>query len=436
MTNRVDCDFLCIGGGLGGLAAAVRAHDLGLEALILEKSDLVGGVAAYSGGLSWVGNNHLQDGVEYSDSFEEAEQYLDYINGVGVSFDAELRRAFVRRSPEAFEYYREEAGIRFEDSRFPDIYYPDAPGSKPSGRFLEVALSGAELGDFWQDRSRRSPHYKLVGLTQREVYEAGGELEASRQLADLLRKRKTEDFRTFGFGLAGAFIKAALTEREVPIKLGVRVVELMQRDGGVIGAIAIIDGVRTEIGARHGVLIATGSYGNAPWAVTAENLPELFEASPPVLDGDFLTLTDPTPAALVRAGQALTIMGFESPGECHPGTDKPLHREVFEHVGFPHSIIVNDRGRRFGDESFYSGFIAATKMFDLKEKRFANWPCYVITDDRFRRQYPFGPYPPGQEWPEELPHADDLRTLAALVGISAEGLVETVQRFNEYAATG
>src|SRR6476659_3246933 len=113
-----ECDFLIVGGGLGGLAAAVRAHDLGLDTLILEKSDLVGGVAAYSGGVVWAPNNHLQDGVTYSDSTEEAEAYLTYVNGEGVSFDPVLRRAYVETAPLAIEYYREEAGIPFEDSRF------------------------------------------------------------------------------------------------------------------------------------------------------------------------------------------------------------------------------------------------------------------------------------------------------------------------------
>jgi succinate dehydrogenase/fumarate reductase flavoprotein subunit len=429
--NKRDCDFLCIGGGLGGLAGAVRAHDLGLDVLILEKSDLVGGVSAYSGGICWVGNNHLQN--DGDDSFEEADAYLDYINGVGVPFDASLRRAFVRRSPEAMEYYREQAGIPLEDCRFPDIYYPDAPGSKEAGRFLEVAISGSELGE-WAARSRQSPHYKLVGLTQREVLEAGGELEASRTLADLLAQRKADDYRTFGFGLAGGFIKAALTDRKVPIELEAEVLELTQSDGRITGAIAMLGGERTEITARRGVLIATGSYGNAPWAAGAENLPELEEAAPPVIEGEFLALTDPTPAAIVRAGQAFTMVGIESPGEVHPGTTKPLHREVFEHVGFPHSIIVNDRGLRFGDESFYSGFIGATKTFDSKEKRFANWPCFFIADDRFRRQYPFGPFHPGEEWPEAFSRADDLATLAEQIGVSAEGLTATVARFNEFAA--
>jgi len=57
--RTVDCDFLVIGGGLGGLAAATRARALGLSVTILEKSGYLGGVAAYSGGIVWVGNNHL-----------------------------------------------------------------------------------------------------------------------------------------------------------------------------------------------------------------------------------------------------------------------------------------------------------------------------------------------------------------------------------------
>src|SRR5207245_960308 len=84
--------------------------------------------------------------------------------------------------------------------------------------------------------------------------------------------------------------------------------------GGIVGAIPVLGGERIEIRARRGVLVATGSYGNASWAAGAEGLPELHEASPPVLHGDGIRLTDPTPAALVRIGQAFTVVGLASPG--------------------------------------------------------------------------------------------------------------------------
>ena len=52
--HDIDVDVVCVGAGLGGLAAAIRAHDLGLSVLLLESSSYVGGGAAYSGGLYWL----------------------------------------------------------------------------------------------------------------------------------------------------------------------------------------------------------------------------------------------------------------------------------------------------------------------------------------------------------------------------------------------
>src|SRR5262245_1108700 len=222
-------------------------------------------------------------------------------------------------------------------------------------------------------------------------------------------------------------MKAALVERRIPIELGARAVELLQDGGRVTGAIAVVDGERTEIRARCGVLIATGAYGNADWAAAAEGLPELYEASPPVLDGDGLSLTDPTPAAVVRAGQAFTLLGYLSPGETHPGTDVPFCREVFDCLGFPHSMLVNERGQRFADESFYGYVVAALRAFDAHDKRWANYPCFLIVDDRFRRQYPLGLYQPGDTWPDAFPHADDPRDLALQLGVDGDELAATVE---------
>ena len=39
-----ETDFLSVGSGIGGLSAAITAREMGLEAMVLEKADQVGGV--------------------------------------------------------------------------------------------------------------------------------------------------------------------------------------------------------------------------------------------------------------------------------------------------------------------------------------------------------------------------------------------------------
>ena len=430
-----EVDFLVIGGGLGGLAGALAAHEAGLDTLILEKSGLLGGVSAYSGGVVWIPANHLQREQGMDDSIEEAEQYLDWVNGAQAK-DVVLRRAYLEAGPGIVEWLTRDIGIPFQIDGDIDHFWPLAPGSRQTGRTLEIALAGAELGE-WADLVRPSPHMPLVGVTHREVNELGGDYQVLTVHADLLRRRKQEDYRTFGLGLVSGFVKAALVERAIPVELNAVTRELLQEGGEVVGAVVEIGGEAVEIRARRGVLIATGSYGSAPWAAAAEGLPEIVEASPPVLHGDGLRLTDPTPAAVVRSGQAFTVPGIPSPGELHPGTDVPLYREVFDSIGYPHSLVVNDQGRRFVDESYYGYFMPAVRNYDVNVKRWPNHPSFLILDSRFKRQYMLGSvYHPGEEWSSDIPHADTLAGLAAQLGVDPAGLAATVQRFNGFCEDG
>ncbi len=56
-------------------------REAGKSVLILEKTDLVGGTTARSGGVMWIPNNPLlaRDGVE--DNFEKSVLYLDSLIG-------------------------------------------------------------------------------------------------------------------------------------------------------------------------------------------------------------------------------------------------------------------------------------------------------------------------------------------------------------------
>ena len=55
----MEVDFVSLGGGVGGLSAAIAAHESGLQPLVVEKSAKVGGVAALSLGQFWVAGNHV-----------------------------------------------------------------------------------------------------------------------------------------------------------------------------------------------------------------------------------------------------------------------------------------------------------------------------------------------------------------------------------------
>jgi succinate dehydrogenase/fumarate reductase flavoprotein subunit len=108
-TNTQDwdhtVDLLVVGSGAGAMTAGIRAHDLGSNVLLIEKSDRYGGSSAMSGGGLWVPDNHLMPGVGIEDSREDALEYLREITA-GSSTEERLE-AYVDRSPELVKYLEE-----------------------------------------------------------------------------------------------------------------------------------------------------------------------------------------------------------------------------------------------------------------------------------------------------------------------------------------
>lgn len=428
-----ECDLLVIGGGLGGLVAAARGRALGLDVVVLEKTEFLGGVAAYSGGIVWVGNNHLAARDGYPDTEETSAEYLQFISGINdPNYDHDLRDRLVRGAPEIIRYFTEELGVPFSVIGRADQYYPDAPGSSAGGRSLEVIVPGADLGP-WRERLRPSAHYE-IGLSQREEMEHGQLRGEAGELAELLAQRQRDDVLTFGVGLVAGFLRSGVVEQGATVHLEVDVRRLVQRDDRVTGAVVVVDGAEVEFVARRGVLLATGSYGYHEDAARMEGLPALKEQSPPIIHGDGLRLAGPTPAAVTRAGITFTSLGFPSATRTHPGSDEPLYHPVYASLAFPHCAVVNADGRRFGDESHYGTFINDMQAFDAHEKRFPNYPAFMVMDDRYRQKYPLAQL---DRWPEEdLVRADTLEELAETLGIDVPGFLGEMKRYNEFVALG
>ena len=74
-------DLVVVGSGGGSMCAGLLMRSAGKSVLILEKTDLVGGTTARSGGVMWIPDNPFmrRDGVD--DSYEKAATYLDTLVG-------------------------------------------------------------------------------------------------------------------------------------------------------------------------------------------------------------------------------------------------------------------------------------------------------------------------------------------------------------------
>src|SRR6185312_7775971 len=123
------------------------------------------------------------------------------------------------------------------------------------------------------------------------------------------------------------------------------------------------------------------------------------------------------------------------PGEEYDG--RPLSRGDFAIRSLPHSIIVNRRGQRFVNEAHnYNDMMKPFFAFEPVSYERPNLPAYLVVDQSFRDKYMLMTLLPGMKTPAFIPQADTLGELARKLGVDAEGLAATVQRFNGFAREG
>lgn len=425
-----------VGAGLGGMAAAIAAAELGLDVTLLEAGDLAGGAAAYSGGQVWVGANHVAAGEGVDDGVEDT---LAYVHAAAsrdeASVDPALAEQWVRGAAEAARWFEARGVIRWEViPDYPDYYYPDLPGSRPTGRYLTGAPFDANSLGADREKLRHSPHFPL-GITYGEMFGWGGMSSRTEWDLELIAERRAAGIVTFGTGIAGAFLKGVL-ERRVDLRLGHRAVELLRDGDAVTGVRCEHDGAEADfVGA---VVLATGAHdwaGELTARVTGIPAEDGGSVAPDSVRGDGIGLATGAGAATAALpGWAAPVLpGYRLPEARFDGDSR--YRACFEHC-LPHTFLVNEHGERFCDDSFHSRIVAAALALD-ERGRPANLPIYMIWDDDHHRRYGLGATMPGEPYPDGLVRsARDLAGLAAELGLPAAALTATAERFNAETAGG
>jgi 3-oxosteroid 1-dehydrogenase len=141
--------------------------------------------------------------------------------------------------------------------------------------------------------------------------------------------------------------------------------------------------------------------------------------------------------ALVRkiALRLSVMLGYWIPAPT-PGGRPHFQSAGINELAYPHSLIVNGHGRRFGDESFFQALVPRLRDFDVATHTFVNRPCYLLFDDQFAQRYSFAGRPPGSPIPDWVPRAATLEGLAEHLGIDPGALAETAAAFNAGAREG
>jgi len=430
MAEDKNVDVVILGSGIAGLAAALAAHEHGLRAALVEKTAVLGGTSSDSYGLVWAGANHLLLADGQQDAREDIVAYMTFLGG--GELDEQRMRTLVDRSPEALLFF-EKCGIRFQLNRgVVDHYYGVAHGARGAGRTIEAQLiSGFELGA-WRDRVRTPAHAPYC-VTADEQVSWGGINRVSFWDKDLVSQRQKDDMRGKGVGLVTHFVKQLLA-RHTPILLEEPGDRLMY-DGKRVRGVELASG--RQLTAARGVVLATGGYEwNAELMRDLDHLPGLQPQSSPGSTGDGLIMGMEIGAAIRRTQNNLNLMlGFTlvldapgaSPIDCMAGITE---------LCSPHTIVVNARGRRFGDESFFQSLVPALRIFDTMRHAYANLPCFLIFDQQYAENYSLAYLPVGHAIPRSVAHANAIADLARTMGIDSAGLQRTIERFNGFVARG
>ena len=143
----MEADVVAIGSGIGGLSAAITAHDLGASAIVLERSDQVGGVTALSMGEVWVAGNKHCAAIGVEDSVDSGFRYLKPLS-MDYGSDAAILNT-VAHARQALDYFEDKIGLRMEPILdCPDYYYTVSNDAVSEGRMLECApFPGESLGE-------------------------------------------------------------------------------------------------------------------------------------------------------------------------------------------------------------------------------------------------------------------------------------------------
>lgn len=426
----LEADVVVLGSGGAAMTAAISAYDFGAkDVVILEKSGMVGGTTAMSGGMLWVPGNHHQLEAGLEDSDEEVVTYLDSL--APGALDPETLWAFMQNGPEMLRYLADKTPVRLRAfTDFPD-YQPYSPGAKPDGgRSLDnEAFSFERLGK-WATRVNPSKMaYPLRGSLMEAIQ---GTLDE-----ETLAERERGDFRGLGQALAGALFKAVL-DRNIPVEFEKRARKLVKDGDRVIGVVAEdANGRDFRVRARRGVVIATGGFEWNEMLVKAFiRGPMTGPVSVPENEGDGLLMAIEAGAQLGNMQNAFwqqSVLEF-----------KPQHRAAkpnyllgSDERARPGAILVNRAGKRFVNEAAnYNAMGKALVAFDAGNHTYANLPYWLIIDQRYKDKYPAFTSTPGSPIPSYMMQAETLEALAEMAGIDAEGLTATVERFNGMVRKG
>jgi 3-oxosteroid 1-dehydrogenase len=445
-----EIDILVVGSGAGGLLSALVASEHHADVLVIEKESEWGGTSATSGGGIWIPASDQAREAGFEDSVDDAFKYVRALSKDNVP-DANIR-AFVTQAAPMLRWMGEKTDIIYCAFPYPD-YHAENPGGSPTGyrTHMPLPMDGKVLGKDVETLRFASPAASLFGYlnwhfdeTYIMLFRAPGwwwhlTKSLARYWFDLpFRFKSRKDRRlTLGNALVGG-IRMALNKRKVPIWLNSPMQELIEEKGAVTGAVISHEGKTVRIRARKGVILAAGGFDKSA-AMRMDNAP-LYQNT--VYSGGTTGNTGDSIRAGVDVGAETMNMqsAWAAPVFYVPGEDRG--RLCTIERALPGCLMVNQKGERYLNEAA-SYHIVGQQMAKREAEHKDASPSWFVFDHEYRHKYPVGPLMPIMpDWFQRGEVQDILkkgRTLGELaqeIGVEADTLSATIQRYNDGAAKG
>jgi hypothetical protein len=435
-------DIVIVGTGAAGLTAAAVAASEGLKILVIEKQASVGGTTMLSGGTVWVPNNSIAKESGIIDTKDNASRYLEAAihseENDGLDFMRSMWKEYLDEAPNMINFLQKK-GFKWRPSMFPD-YQPLLAGALPEGgRTLNPDLFNLENLGTWKRNIEPTSAYNRVStfeglrnLTRpgtlspqsqeenRDVDPANGMNERVVSMGRSLIGQLLLICKSYGVEIR---TKTRFTNLQVSAE-GDEVVGVdIDTSGEKIPCHAVFLGVAGFVRNQRMREEFLHKLTMVNWTLTQQGGDE----------GEVLRMLKSlgVKCALLQETWGIPVMEDPSISAMVPA--------MFE-ISKPHSIVVDQKGRRFCNEAKpYGDYVHSVYERDVG----CRIPAWLVLDSAYLDVYTLGSLFPGQKNQLEeavktgrLIRSFSLFDLAKQLTNQPENLMKTIEEWNEMCTKG